>query len=157
MNFDGGTDKMSSLELKNQIIGTWQLIAAELESEDGGLIYPFGNDATGLLMYDALGNMTVQIARKGRNNFASGYQFTGSVDEIKNAFEGYLAYFGTYEIKYSENIILHNINASLFPNWSGIEQKRFFEINNNKLVLRTEPILIDNKQQTGILKWQKYL
>lgn len=51
-------------DIKQKIIGTWKLVhSVEIESS-GNKRYPFGDDAIGYIMYDALGVMTVQICRK---------------------------------------------------------------------------------------------
>ena len=49
-----------------KFIGAWRLVAFEEEGPDGELIHPYGKDATGLLIYDPSGRMSVQIMRRDR-------------------------------------------------------------------------------------------
>ncbi len=135
-------------------VGTWELESAEFRSDDGGVTYPFGKDAIGMLMYDATNNMTVQITRVDKKNFEIDSQFDGTPLEIKTAFEGYLAYFGTYEVK-DDNVIIHHIDGSLFPNWTGLDHERYFELSKDRLILKTPLMRLNNKKQTGVLIWKR--
>ncbi len=140
---------------KDDFVGTWELESAEFRSEDGLVEYPFGKDAVGMLMYNVANNMMVQIMRNDRRNFEINSQFGGTPLEIKTAFEGYLAYFGSYEVKGDENIIIHHIDGSLFPNWTGHDQERHFELSTERLILRTPVMSLNNKKQTGVLIWKR--
>ncbi|MHA2204100.1 MAG: lipocalin-like domain-containing protein, partial [Candidatus Hodarchaeales archaeon] len=39
-----------------------------------------------------------------------------TLEEIKSAYEGFIAYFGTYEINNKEGTVTHHWEGSLFPN-----------------------------------------
>ncbi len=140
---------------KDGFVGTWELESAEFRSNDGGIVYPFGKDAIGMLMYDATNNMSVQITRVGQKKFEIDSQFDGTPLEMKTAFEGYLAYFGTYEVKDDVNVIIHHIKGSLFPNWTGRDQERYFELSKGRLILKTPLMSLNNKKQTGLLIWKR--
>ncbi len=137
------------------LVGIWELESAECKSDDGGVVYPFGKDAVGMLMYDAKNNMTVQMMRVDQKNFKIDSQFEGTPLEVKTAFEGYLAYFGTYEVKNDDNVVIHHIKGSLFPNWTGRDQERCFELSKDRLILKTPLISFKNKKQTGVLIWKR--
>ncbi len=139
---------------KDGFVGTWELESAEFRGDDGGVTYPFGKDAIGMLMYDVTNNMTVQIMRVDQRKFEIDSQFDGTPLEIKTALEGYLAYFGTYEIK-DDNVIIHHIKGSLFPNWTDHDQERYFELSKDRLVLKTPLMSLNNKKQSGILIWKR--
>jgi hypothetical protein len=87
--------------------------------------------------------------------FLSGDLLKGAPEEIKAAYEGYTAYFGTYEVNEQEGTVTHRVRGSLFPNWVGQEQKRFFEFSGNGPALKTPPIRAAGAMVTGILVWER--
>ena len=140
---------------KEQFIGTWKLVSSEFRHSDGQLTYPMGRDVVGMGMYDASGHFAGQIMRSDRPVFASGDQLKGTPKEIKSAFEGYIAYYGAYEINQEEGTVTHHVKGSLFPNWVGSAQKRFFEFSGNRLTLSTPPFLFGGQQVTAVVTWER--
>src|SRR5258708_31590199 len=112
------------------LVGTWELGLVEFRA-GGQVVYPVGKDATGLVMYDRSGWMSQQLMRPDRRAFASGDQLRGTPDEIKAAFEGYLAYGGTYVVDEAHATVTQHITTCLFPNWVGTDQKRFYKLSKN--------------------------
>ncbi|MBP6978623.1 MAG: lipocalin-like domain-containing protein [Lentimicrobiaceae bacterium] len=49
-------------------------------------------------------------------------------EEIITAYNGFLAYYGTYQILTDSNLIIHNIKACSFPNWVGQNQQNEIRI-----------------------------
>jgi hypothetical protein len=140
---------------KKKFIGTWKLVSFDMQHPDGQRTYPLGKDAAGIIMYDANGRMSVQIMRPDRPEFASDEQLGGTPAEIKTAFEGFVSYFGAYEVNQEEGTVTHHVKGCLFPNWVGKAQKRFFEFSGNRLILSTPPVLWDGQQVTGALTWER--
>lgn len=140
---------------KESFHGVWKLVMSEYRLPDGQAIHPMGENTSGMLIYGADGHMMVQIMASGRPVFASGDRMAGTAEEIKTAFEGYVAYFGTYEVNQKEGSVLHRIEGSSFPNWVGKNQQRFYEISPESLILRTPPINLAGRQITGILHWKR--
>ncbi len=136
-------------------IGTWKLMSSEFRRSDGTIAYPYGDDAIGLLMYTSTGHMAVQLLRANRPVFAAGDPYRGTPEEIKAAFEGYIAYFGSYEVNAVDGIVTHHVHGASFPNWIGGDQQRFFELAGNQLILSTPPILVGNATLTGVLIWER--
>jgi hypothetical protein len=85
--------------------------------------------------------MSVQIMRDPRPTFKSGNLGSASLEEKKDAFDGYAAYFGTYEVNEKEGFVLHHIQGSIRPDEVGITYKRMFKISGNRLMLTTENLL----------------
>ena len=141
--------------IRAQFVGTWTLLAFEFRLSDGTVTYPMGKEATGMIIYDANGHMSVQMMRKDRPSFASGDQQKGTPEEIKTALEGYVAYFGDYVIDEDEQAVIHEAKGAMFPNWIGQDQKRFFEFSGDRLTLTTVPIQIGGVQLTGTLIWER--
>jgi len=140
---------------KEQFIGTWKLVSSEHRRLDGKLAYSKGRDAVGTLMYDASGHMSVQVMRPDRPVFASGDRLKGTPEEIKSAFERFVAYYGTYEVNEEEGTVTHYLEGSLFPNWVGTDLKRFFEFSGNQLTLSTPSMPMGGQQVTGVLLWER--
>ena len=140
---------------KNQFTGTWKLLACEFRKSDGHTDFPFGRDALGTIIYDASGNMAVQIFRADGPKFASGDMYSGTPEEVRAAFEGSLAYFGRYEVDEDAGTVTHHVVASTFPNWMGSDLKRYFVFSGNRLTLSTPPMLMAGAMITGVLVWER--
>jgi len=140
---------------KNEFVGTWKLVSFEMLRSDGQTVYPFGRDIVGVGCYDARGNMSGQLMRSNRPVFAINDPQKGTSEEIKAAFEGYLAYFGTYEIDEEKGTVTHHVKGSMFPNWVGSDQIRFYEFSGNRLTLRTPPIQVGGIAVTSLLIWER--
>ena len=140
---------------KEQFIGSWKLVSSEFRTSDGDVSYPLGKDAVGLIMYDNKGYVSAQIMRPDRPNFASSDHLKGTPAEMKSAFEGYVAYYGTYEVDEKKRTIAHHLQASLFPNWVGTIHERFYEFFSNRLTLTTPPMPMGGKEVVGLLIWER--
>ena len=132
--------RSSSRGTKEQLIGTWTRVLYEV-----GESHPMGCDAVGLLIYDPDGRMSLQIMRPDRSKFRSagskeGEYEVGSADETTSAFRGYIAYFGTYEVREKERFVIHHVEGSLFPNWVGRNPIEFFELSDDRLTFGLNPI-----------------
>jgi hypothetical protein len=146
----------SSSDIKNKFIGTWQLVKAEALRPNGDAIpYRYGAGSIGYIMYDATGHMAVQLMQPNRPKFASGDLDKGAPEEIKAAFDGYGAYFGTYEIHEAEGFVIHRVEGSLFPNNVGTEQKRFFEFSGDHLILKPPPRQAGGEHISPRITWRR--
>lgn len=136
-----------------RIEGQWNLVSWRRVAGDGGESYPFGRDATGMLVYTASGGMIVMMAKAGRGKLDTHDAVGGSEAERAGAYSGYLAYFGRYEVKGSE--VHHMIDRASFPNWSGELQARPFETDGTHLVLRTPPTEINGVVVVNEMSWTR--
>jgi hypothetical protein len=141
--------------LNEQFIGTWTLKSFEFQRLDGVKANVMGENATGMLMYDANGHMSGQMMRADRPPFAAADQHKGTPEEVRAAFEGYIAYFGDYEVDEAEKTVTHITRGALFPNLVGQDQKRFYEFSDNCLILRTPPVVVGDTTVTGVLVWER--
>ena len=121
-----------------QFIGSWELHEWRAESMEGDIVYPFGPDAIGEIVYNDDGHMSVQIMKPNRAKFVSDDPLEGQRDEILSAYKGFIAYSGTYEVNEKSNQVFHHIKISSFPNWVGQKQIRNFEFRDNLLILSTD-------------------
>ena len=136
------------------LVGTWKLVLLEFRS-DGQVVYPVGRDATGLLMYDPAGWMSQQLMRPGRPAFSSGDPLCGSPEEIKAAFEGYLAYGGTYTVNEAHEVVTHHVTTCLFPNWVGTDQRRFYKLSGDRLIISAPTVLVAGHLMDVMLIWER--
>ena len=138
----------------NPLIGTWRLVSWENRSvEDDEVSYPLGKDAEGYIMYNPDGYMFVAIMSPYRINFAGGDLLSGTPEEEAKAEETFLSYCGPYDFR--GDTVIHHIEISSFPNWSGVDEERLIELGGNRVKLSTHPILIQGKQQTAHLIWER--
>lgn len=135
------------------LVGTWRLVSLESRSADGQISYPWGQKAMGYTMYNEDGYMSVAIMSANRSNFASGDIKGGSTDEKAAAADTYISYCGRYEVQ--GDTIIHHIEVSLFPNWVGVDQKRIFKFDDDRLSLSTPPILVNGIKRTSHLIWER--
>jgi len=126
--------------ISGNFIGTWALVKCIAIQQDGAITFPYGEKPKGQILYDTKGNMMVVIMNQGIKKFNSDNPFQGVPEEIIPAYNGFLAYFGTFKILTDSSLIVHNIKACSFPNWVGQNQKRRFEFEDNKLILTTPEI-----------------
>src|SRR5438874_9011883 len=71
-------------KLRDQLIGAWKLVSYEEKPVDGSpTVHPLGEDASGIIMYTPDGWMSAQLMRGGRQHFASGDWFKGTLDEYR--------------------------------------------------------------------------
>lgn len=134
--------------------GTWHLVSYESRDEAGGVEYPFGRDVVGQLMYDAEGNMSAFVGRANVPPFASGDFSDGTDAEVRAAFDGFFAYFGTYSFNLSAGTVIHHVRNASFSGWTGTEQVRYFKGEGQRLVL-SAPIREDGRNVTAILVWER--
>ena len=136
----------------SRFVGTWKLVAFE------GRLAP-KRDWAGLLIYDATGHMAAQLLPLDRPKFASGNRLQGTQEEIKAAFDGYVAYFGPYEVNEAEGVVIHHVIGSIFPNDVGRDNVRYYEFSSDRLILIPTNIvdgkLTPKSSATVRLTWER--
>ena len=137
------------------LIGTWKLISFEIRKSDGGIAYPFGENAQGSISYTECRRVSVQVMCPDRPQFTSGDQMKGTSEEIEANYKGFISYYGFYELDSENGFVVHHVEGSLFPNWEGHVQTRFFELSDNRLRLSTPPILWGGGEVVATLLWER--
>src|SRR6185436_13315657 len=135
--------------------GTWKLVSMESRSASGEITYPYGKDAVGYIIYAATGHVSVHIMRATRTRANS----QSPAEERVRAYEGYIAYFGTYEINEKDEVVIHHMEGNLTSALSGTDYIRYYEFEGDKLTLiPTERVegKFRPKSPTGLrLTWQR--
>lgn len=142
-------------EILRRLTGVWSLVSSKFHTSDGEVSYPLGEDAQGMAIFTESGYMSAQLMRRGRPPFASGDQASGTLEEVRSALQGYVAYYGPCEVDTEKRTLTTHVEGSMFPNWVGGEQVRFYELSENRLVLKTPPIPFGDGEITGVLTWEK--
>jgi hypothetical protein len=139
---------------RKQLVGTWKLVSAEVQCADGQVIYVYGENPRGMIIYDSRGNVSVNLMRSDRDFFSVADKTRSTLQEAKSAIETYEAYFGTYEVDEENRIVVHHVEGSLLPNWTGSDQVRFFKFSNDCLILSTAEIPYAGTVAVGKLVWK---
>ena len=141
--------------LRDQLLGVWKLISFEFRLADGIILRPLGQGVQGILIYDTSGNMALQVVDPERPKFATEDWMSGTVDEAKSALDGFMAYYGTFEVNEKKPSVIHHVAHSSFPNWDGVDREQFFELKDDRLTLLTLPMTMSNEHLVGQLVWKK--
>lgn len=139
----------------SRLVGTWSLAHYEARVGDQPPTLPFGPRATGRLMYDASGNMSVQLLDPDRPLFASPDWTAGTPSEIETAFERFVGYYGDYALDEAAGTVTHHIRGAHYPNWVGTDQVRTFRLAGDTLVLSTPPFFGRGVEAVHTLWWVK--
>jgi hypothetical protein len=135
---------------RQQLLGAWRLVSCEEES-DGGVTYPFGQDAIGQISYDASGRMSAQLARANQARFSNEDLRESTSQERTMAWVNYFGYFGRFTVDEDKKIVVHQIEVSWFPNLVGTEQIRHYRFEGKQLVLHANTPWGDVRNV-----WEKY-
>ena len=123
----------------NRFIGAWRLVSFEEETSDGEIVYPYGENPIGSLIYDSSGRMSVQIMRRDREPFSSSEWETTTAEEIKDAVEGFTAFFGSFEVDAANKTVIHRVEGHVLPGSVGKTLRREFEFTGDLLILKPSP------------------
>lgn len=120
-------------ETAKDLVGTWRFVVNETTRQDGSKFDTYGKEPKGIVMFDSGGNFALFIAKPDPAKFASNSRLNGTPEEYKAAVHNSIAYYGTYKVDEPTQTISWSIDASSFPNWYGVTQKRHFSINGDEL------------------------
>jgi hypothetical protein len=117
----------ANTKAQKQLIGTWKITAVEDRKDEydpnSEWTYPYGKNPKGYFVYDNTGHVMIQIMKTPPGPpFASGDDEKPTAEEVKTAFTGYFAYFGTYTVDAAKNVVIHHVEGSLKPSFIGTDQ-----------------------------------
>jgi hypothetical protein len=125
--------------LRERVQGAWTLVSwVNVDNETGEESYPFGPDATGIIMYTSDGYMSAQIMTPGRAEYDRPDFAGGTEAQHAGAASGYLAYSGPYEVDEEASELRHYLDVSLLPNWLHSVQLRHAVLDGDRLTLSAE-------------------
>ena len=135
--------------MTNRLVGSWTLESYDAIAPDGARSLPFGR-AVGRLSYDADGNMSGQVMRPDRALVS----LRESAQQVRAAYTGYIAYFGTYTINDAGDVVTHHVLGALNPAWVGGDQVRRMRFEGDRLVLQAD-VMKNGDRITHVLTWRK--
>lgn len=119
-----GSAAAQGKSLKEQIVGTWEFIVAEVTAPDGRKSYPFGETPKGLLVFTPDGRFAQIHVASDVPKIASNNRLTGTPEEYQAIMRRSLSVFGSYTVDEAKKTVTFNIISSTFPNWQGEAQTR---------------------------------
>jgi len=143
-----------STDITSKIIGTWRLVSCTAQTTDGQVSYPFGKNAQGRANLES-NRFAFQVLNPDRSRFPSVDPRSASDAETREAFEGYLAYYGSLSIHPENSTIVNHVEAASIPNWVGTDQVRYYRFEGERLVLRTPPMLRGGVESVNTLVWER--
>jgi hypothetical protein len=139
---------------KETIRGRWNILSWEQLYDDGRVVHPMGTDLEGFIEYGPYGMFCV-IARKDREAFTTGGQWSASDAEKAAAYGSYLTYAGPYDVE--GDTVRHHVRHSLFPNWEGGSQRRVAVLDGGVLSLTARLEEGTPEARTAKLVWTRAL
>ena len=119
---------------KSQLIGSWQLLSAQLEMADTKeRLDLLGPSPVGRTIFTRNGRMATILTASGR---------TAAVDVPSTAAAK----------------VVFSCDTAWHPAWAGTEQVRFYEFNGDRLTLRTNRLSHPShpgREVYGIIEWQR--
>lgn len=132
------TSAAAAQNLRNQLVGTWDFVVAEVKAPDGKVSYPFGKSPKGLLIFTFDGHFA-QVHVGDVPKIASNNRLKGTPEEYAAIMQGSLSVFGTYTVDEEKKTVTYKIFSSTFPNWEGESQTRTIDKLTHDEFVNTNP------------------
>ncbi|HMH17877.1 MAG TPA: lipocalin-like domain-containing protein [Burkholderiales bacterium] len=110
--------------LRNQMVGTWDFVVAEVKAPDGKKSYPFGETPKGMLIFTSDGRFAQIHVASDLPKIASNNRLTGTPEEYADIMRRSISVFGTYTVDEQKKTVTYHIVSASFPNWQGESQTR---------------------------------
>jgi hypothetical protein len=123
----GAAATQPAATLKDQIVGAWNFVVAEVTAPDGKKSFPFGETPKGILIFTADGRFAQIHIADDVPKIASGNRLTGTPEEYADIMRRSLSVFGTYTVDEAGKTVTYNIVSGSFPNWQGEAQTRVID------------------------------
>jgi hypothetical protein len=120
---------------RDALVGSWKLISYEDKDSTDTSVFPYGKSPAGLLIYDSTGHMSVQIMKTPPPDVASDDWDRFTVAEKVALFDGYVAYFGRYEVDETRQVVTHLPEADLSRLYIGRHEERHYKLDGDRLIL----------------------
>jgi hypothetical protein len=105
-------------DVRQKLVGHWKFVSCEEREAEGNRTT---RNIAGRILYDQAGNMSTHL-----------YPIR---EHDSNVAPGYLAYFGTFEIGLSADVIIHSAEASNIAQWVDTDLLRYYEFSEDRLTL----------------------
>ncbi|MGB8579131.1 MAG: lipocalin-like domain-containing protein [Pseudolabrys sp.] len=110
--------------LRDQLVGSWNFVVAEVVAPDGKKSFPFGETPKGILVFTADGQFAQIHVASDVPKIASNNRLTGTPEEYATIMRRSISLFGTYSVNEEKKTVIFNIVSSTYPNFAGQAQER---------------------------------
>jgi len=140
---------------RDAFLGSWALISVENRRTDGSVEHPFGTAPIGRITYTGDGLLSAHVMRADRPAFAGQSLYGGDAGQKAAAYDSYIAYYGSFNVDPVAHTVTHRLTGSLFPNWSGSKQTRFYALEGDTLTLSTPTFKAGDKEISVHVVWRR--
>jgi len=102
---------------EQKLIGSWDLVTWKALKDDGSVVFPYGKDARGMLIYTADKTAVLSLSKNNRPRLGSDDYQHMSRDTLLEAYSGFFSYHGTYSIDKETQTVSHFVEACKIPDW----------------------------------------
>jgi Lipocalin-like domain len=120
----GAAAAQPAKSLKDQIVGTWNFVVAEVTAPDGKKSFPFGETPKGILIFTTDGRFAQIHVAGDVPKIASNNRLTGTSEEYAGIMRRSLSVFGTWTVDEANKTVTYHIVSASFPNWEDEAQTR---------------------------------
>src|SRR5437899_7735998 len=114
--------------LREQLVGTWNFVIAEITTADGKKPLPFGDKPKGMIIFTADGHFSQVHVAVDLPRIAGASRLAGTAEDNKAIVHGSLAMFGTYTVDEDKKTLTFKIEGSTYPNLTGVAQTRTIDL-----------------------------
>jgi hypothetical protein len=125
--------------LKDQIVGTWDFVVAEVTAPDGKKSFPFGETPKGILIFTADGRFAQIHVASDVPKIASNNRMTGTPEEYAAIMRRSVSIFGTWTADEAGKTVTYNVVSASFPNMAGEAQTRTIDKLTDEEFVNTNP------------------
>ena len=143
---------------RRNLIGVWELVSLQDHRPNGDVLDWMGKRPSGTLIYSPDGRMRdPPPAVAGPMGSSDGRELLpgASASGIRDAYSGYYAYFGTWEVDERAHTVTHHIRASLRSVEVGADYVRPYEFSGEQLLLRSAVDAASGEKQTRVITWRR--
>ena len=124
--------------LKEQLVGTWNLISTQTADPSGNKRFPYGTSPRGILILDANGRYAAVQGRPDRPRLKSALRLQVSKEEMGAAALDFAAQFGTWSVNEADKALIRRLDGVLIPNFEGTEARANISLAGDDLRLTGE-------------------
>jgi hypothetical protein len=135
----GAAAAQPAKSLKDQIVGTWDFVVAEVTAPDGKKSFPFGETPSGILIFTADGRFAQIHVASDVPKIASNNRMTGTPEEYAAIMRRSVSIFGTWTVDEAGKTITYNVVSASFPNMAGEAQTRTIDKLTDEEFVNTNP------------------
>lgn len=138
------------------LAGAWRLASLQSIRPNGQATTGWlGLEPAGLLFYHPNGSMAVQLVRDPPAPLTT-EPGPASAAVKAQAFNGYYAYYGRYEVDERAGLLDHVVEQSLWPTERGHRYTHRFRLMGDKLILEAvDPFELEGEQRHSRITWAR--